>query len=151
VRIPGENRVRIGDAAGAFVDASVLFTAAHNPNGKAALVIELSRWESFSLATSAYAREEAIRNLDRKAPEAIVRMNTFLKSLRLVEHRPDAPGKTPRQVEDKLLRWVPDDFKRGAHHWLILHGRYVCTARRPRCGACVIEDLCEYREKTEYA
>jgi len=91
VRIPGENRVRIGDAAGAFVDASVLFTAAHNPNGKAALVIELSRWESFSLATSAYAREEAIRNLDRKAPEAIVRMNTFLKSLRLVEHRPDAP------------------------------------------------------------
>ncbi|MXY57705.1 MAG: endonuclease III [Gammaproteobacteria bacterium] len=61
-----------------------------------------------------------------------------------------APGKTPRQVEDKLLRWVPDDFKRGAHHWLILHGRYVCTARRPRCGACAIEDLCEYREKTEY-
>ena len=61
-----------------------------------------------------------------------------------------APGKTPRQVEDKLLRSVPDDFKRGAHHWLILHGRYVCTARRPRCGACVIEDLCEYREKTEY-
>ena len=61
-----------------------------------------------------------------------------------------APGKTPRQVEDKLLRWVPVDFKRGAHHWLILHGRYVCTARRPRCGACVIEDLCEYREKTEY-
>ena len=60
-----------------------------------------------------------------------------------------APGKTPRQVEDKLLRWVPDDFKRGAHHWLILHGRYVCTARKPRCGACVIEDLCEFKEKTE--
>ena len=62
-----------------------------------------------------------------------------------------APGKTPRQVEDKLLRWVPDDFKRGAHHWLILHGRYVCTARKPRCGACVIEDLCEFKDKTEYA
>ena len=61
-----------------------------------------------------------------------------------------APGKTPRQVEDKLMRWVPDDFKRGAHHWLILHGRYVCTARKPRCGACVIEDLCEFRQKTEY-
>ncbi len=61
-----------------------------------------------------------------------------------------APGKTPRQVEDKLLRWVPDDYKRGAHHWLILHGRYVCTARRPRCGACVIEDLCDYKEKTVY-
>ena len=62
-----------------------------------------------------------------------------------------APGKTPRQVEEKLLRWVPEDFKRGAHHWLILHGRYVCTARKPRCGACPIEDLCEYKAKTEYA
>ena len=62
-----------------------------------------------------------------------------------------APGKTPRQVEEKLLRWVPEDFKRGAHHWLILHGRYVCTARKPRCGVCPIEDLCEYRAKTEYA
>ena len=60
-----------------------------------------------------------------------------------------APGKTPRQVEDKLLRWVPDEFKRGAHHWLILHGRYICTARKPRCGACVIEDLCDFKEKTE--
>ncbi len=61
-----------------------------------------------------------------------------------------APGKTPRQVEDQLLRQVPDEFKRGAHHWLILHGRYTCTARRPRCGACVIEELCEYRDKTDY-
>ena len=61
-----------------------------------------------------------------------------------------APGKTPRQVEEKLLRWVPEDFKRGAHHWLILHGRYVCAARKPRCGACPIEDLCEYKAKTEY-
>ena len=61
-----------------------------------------------------------------------------------------AVGKTPRQVEDKLLRWVPASFKQGAHHWLILHGRYVCTARKPRCGACAIEDLCEFKEKTEY-
>jgi endonuclease-3 len=60
-----------------------------------------------------------------------------------------APGKTVRQVEDKLLKVVPEDFKRDAHHWLILHGRYVCTARKPRCGSCVIEDLCEYRHKTE--
>ena len=60
-----------------------------------------------------------------------------------------APGKTPRQVEDKLLRFTPNDFKRDAHHWLILHGRYVCVARKPRCGACVIEDLCEYRGKTD--
>lgn len=62
-----------------------------------------------------------------------------------------APGKTPRQVEEKLLRWVPKEFQRGAHHWLILHGRYVCRARRPRCGACVIEPLCEYRDKDEAA
>ena len=59
-----------------------------------------------------------------------------------------APGKTPREVEDKLMRFVPADFKQDAHHWLILHGRYVCVARKPRCGACVIYDLCEYKEKT---
>ena len=58
-----------------------------------------------------------------------------------------APGRTPRQVEDALLRSVPDHFKRGAHHWLILHGRYVCTARRPRCGACAIADLCDFEDK----
>ena len=60
-----------------------------------------------------------------------------------------APGKTPREVEDRLLRRVPRDFRRGAHHWLILHGRYVCTARKPRCGTCVIADLCEFEDKTE--
>ncbi len=60
-----------------------------------------------------------------------------------------APGKTPRQVEEKLLRFTPAAFKRDAHHWLILHGRYICTSRKPRCGACVIEDLCEYRDKTD--
>ena len=59
-----------------------------------------------------------------------------------------APGKTPRQVEDKLMKFTPDEFKRDAHHWLILHGRYTCIARRPRCGSCIIEDLCEYKEKT---
>lgn len=59
-----------------------------------------------------------------------------------------APGKTPLEVERRLLRLVPRDFLKDAHHWLILHGRYTCVARRPRCGACVIEDLCEYRDKT---
>ncbi len=58
-----------------------------------------------------------------------------------------APGKTVRQVEDKLVRLIPDEFKQDAHHWLILHGRYVCKARKPACGACVISDLCEYRDK----
>ncbi|MBL3600489.1 MAG: endonuclease III [gamma proteobacterium endosymbiont of Lamellibrachia anaximandri] len=59
-----------------------------------------------------------------------------------------APGKTPLEVEKKLLRWTPKAFLQDAHHWLILHGRYTCVARKPRCGSCVIEDLCEFREKT---
>ncbi|MEJ2592141.1 MAG: endonuclease III [Candidatus Thiodiazotropha sp.] len=60
-----------------------------------------------------------------------------------------APGKTPLAVEKQLLRFTPPAFLQDAHHWLILHGRYTCIARKPRCGSCVIEDLCEYREKTE--
>jgi len=59
-----------------------------------------------------------------------------------------APGRNVREVEDKLTRLTPAEFRRHAHHWLILHGRYVCVARKPRCGACVIYDLCEYRNKT---
>ena len=58
-----------------------------------------------------------------------------------------ACGKTPREVEDRLERWTPREFKRDAHHWLILHGRYVCKARKPACGDCIIADLCEYRHK----
>lgn len=59
-----------------------------------------------------------------------------------------APGKTPRQVEDKLMKFTPEEYRRDAHHWLILHGRYVCKARRPDCPNCVINDLCEYGRKT---
>jgi len=58
-----------------------------------------------------------------------------------------APGKTVLAVEKKLLAAVPAEYRQDAHHWLILHGRYVCTARRPRCSECVIYDLCEYRAK----
>ena len=60
-----------------------------------------------------------------------------------------APGKTPLAVEKALLKFIPQEFLRDAHHWLILHGRYTCLARKPRCGSCLIEDLCEYRNKTE--
>ena len=60
-----------------------------------------------------------------------------------------APGKTVLEVEKKLLKFTPKEFLRDAHHWLILHGRYVCRARRPDCGQCVIRDLCEYKDKTE--
>ena len=59
-----------------------------------------------------------------------------------------APGKDVRAVEDRLLRAVPDEFKLDAHHWLILHGRYVCKARKPGCPTCPIRDLCEFRHKT---
>lgn len=60
-----------------------------------------------------------------------------------------APGKSVREVEDRLLRVVEDEFKKDAHHWLILHGRYVCTARRPACAGCPIAELCEYKAKTQ--
>jgi endonuclease-3 len=59
-----------------------------------------------------------------------------------------APGNTPREVEDELMRVVPQRFLRHAHHWLILHGRYVCKARKPLCGACVLLDICPYEPKT---
>ena len=60
-----------------------------------------------------------------------------------------APGKTVLEVEKRLLRMVPTEFLLDAHHLLILHGRYTCIARKPRCGSCVIEDLCEYTAKTD--
>lgn len=59
-----------------------------------------------------------------------------------------APGKTPLAVELKLLKYVPQEFMHGAHHWLILHGRYVCKARKPECPKCSIVDLCDYKSKT---
>ena len=59
-----------------------------------------------------------------------------------------APGHTVLEVEKRLLRLVPEEFQLDAHHWLILHGRYVCVARKPRCQSCLIEDLCEFRQKT---
>ncbi|MBI4006415.1 MAG: endonuclease III [Gammaproteobacteria bacterium] len=61
-----------------------------------------------------------------------------------------APGKTVLDVEKKLLKTVPDEYKRDAHHWLILHGRYTCMARSPKCGECVIYDLCEWKRKQDY-
>ena len=60
-----------------------------------------------------------------------------------------APGKNVREVEDRLVRWIPKPYRKDAHHWLILHGRYVCLARKPRCGACLIEDLCEFPDKRD--
>jgi len=60
-----------------------------------------------------------------------------------------AAGKNVDEVEQRLLRLVPKEFRLDAHHWLILHGRYTCVARKPKCGSCLIEDLCEYKDKTD--
>jgi endonuclease-3 len=60
-----------------------------------------------------------------------------------------SPGKNVDEVEQKLLKHVPAEFKLDVHHWFILHGRYTCIARKPRCGSCLIEDLCEFKEKAE--
>ena len=70
---------------------------------------------------------------------------------RLANRTGIAPGKTPRAVEDRLIKFTPAEFAHDAHHWLILHGRYTCKAGKPECPRCVINDLCEYRKKTRPA
>jgi len=78
--------------------------------------------------------------------EATIAVDTHI--FRVANRTGLAKGKTVRAVEDRLEKVVPAEFKRDAHHWLILHGRYVCKARRPDCPQCIIRDLCEYRHKT---
>jgi endonuclease-3 len=78
--------------------------------------------------------------------EATIAVDTHI--FRVANRTGIAPGKTVREVEEKLLKFVPPEYRRDAHHWLILHGRYVCKARRPECPGCIIADLCEYRRKT---
>jgi endonuclease-3 len=78
--------------------------------------------------------------------EATIAVDTHI--FRVANRTGLARGKTVKAVEEKLLRFVPSEFLQGAHHWLILHGRYTCKARNPACPTCTIEDLCEYRHKT---
>jgi endonuclease-3 len=78
--------------------------------------------------------------------EATIAVDTHI--FRVANRAGIAPGKTVRELEDRLARLTPEEFRRDAHHWLILHGRYVCKARKPECPACLIRDLCEYRSKT---
>jgi endonuclease-3 len=78
--------------------------------------------------------------------EPVIAVDTHV--FRVANRTRIARGKTVRIVEEKLARSVPPEYRRDAHHWLILHGRYVCTARAPRCGQCPIRDLCEYPEKS---
>ncbi|WP_194789299.1 endonuclease III [Pseudomonas sp. UFMG81] len=98
---------------------------------------------------------EALPGVGRKTANVV--LNTAFRQLAMavdthifrVSNRTGiAPGKTVLDVEKKLLKFVPKDYLLDAHHWLILHGRYVCQARKPRCGSCRIEDLCEYKQKT---
>jgi endonuclease-3 len=79
--------------------------------------------------------------------EATIAVDTHI--FRVANRTGLAPGKTVRAVEDKLLKVIPPEYLRDAHHWLILHGRYVCKARVPNCPECIIADLCEYKRKTK--
>ncbi len=79
--------------------------------------------------------------------EPTVAVDTHI--LRVANRTGLAPGKDPREVEDRLLKFTPPEFLKDAHHWLILHGRYVCLARKPKCPQCLIRDLCEFRGKTK--
>lgn len=79
--------------------------------------------------------------------EATIAVDTHI--FRVANRTGLAPGRNERQVEDGLVRTTPEEFKQDAHHWLILHGRYVCVARKPKCPDCVIRDLCEYKHKTK--
>jgi endonuclease III len=78
--------------------------------------------------------------------EATIAVDTHI--FRVCNRTGLAPGKDVRTVEDKLMKVVPEDYMRDAHHWLILHGRYVCKARKPDCPHCVIRDLCRFKDKT---
>jgi endonuclease-3 len=98
---------------------------------------------------------EALPGVGRKTANVV--LNTAFRQIamavdthidRVSNRTKIAPGKNVREVEDKLLRLVPKEFLMDAHHWLILHGRYVCTARKPKCNSCIIEDLCEFKDKT---
>lgn len=98
---------------------------------------------------------EELPGVGRKTANVV--LNTAFKQLtmavdthifRVANRTKIAPGKNVLEVEKNLLKFIPKEFLLDAHHWLILHGRYICTARKPKCGACPIEDLCEFKEKT---
>jgi endonuclease-3 len=126
-------------------------------NSKARNIIKSCRIlvDSYGGQVPAQRRElEALPGVGRKTANVIlntafgeptIAVDTHL--FRVANRTGLAPGKTPLAVEKRLLAAVPEAFRQDAHHWLILHGRYVCTARRPRCGACLVGDLCEYRHK----
>jgi len=98
---------------------------------------------------------EALPGVGRKSANVVLNVAFGEKTIavdthifRVANRTGLAPGRNPREVEDALLRVVPDKYLINAHHWLILHGRYTCTARLPKCPVCVISDLCRFKDKT---
>jgi endonuclease III len=127
-------------------------TKAKNLVGLAQQIIELHGGE----VPGERAALEALPGVGRKTASIILNMvfaqveiavDTHI--FRVCNRTGLAPGKTPREVEDALVANTPREFLKDAHHWLILHGRYVCTARSPHCPTCIIRDLCEYKHKTQ--
>ena len=126
---------------------------------KAKNVIELSRLLVANHGGEVPASREALESLPgvgRKTANVVlntafgqttVAVDTHI--FRVANRTGIAPGKDPREVEEKLIKFVPPEFLRNTHHWLILHGRYVCIARKPGCPECLIRDLCEFRGKTK--
>ncbi|ALP52494.1 endonuclease III [Candidatus Tenderia electrophaga] len=126
-------------------------------NSKAANIIKTCRAlaaQHHSKVPQERAALEALPGVGRKTANVIlntafghptIAVDTHI--FRVANRTKIAPGKNVVEVERKLEKFIPDEFKHDAHHWLILHGRYVCVARRPKCGACIIEDLCEYKDK----
>ena len=126
---------------------------------KAKNVVELSRMLVEKHGGEVPASREALEELPgvgRKTANVVlntafgqptVAVDTHI--FRVANRTGIAPGKDPREVEERLLKFTPAEYLKDAHHWLILHGRYICTARKPGCPECLIRDLCEYRKKTK--
>ncbi|WP_163559503.1 endonuclease III [Halomonas sp. NO4] len=107
---------------------------------------EVPRTRSELEALPGVGRKTANVILNTAFGEPTIAVDTHI--FRVANRTGIAKGANVNEVERKLLRHVPREFRRDAHHWLILHGRYTCVARKPRCGSCVIEDLCEFPDKT---
>ena len=128
-------------------------------NSKAANIIKTCKIlieQHNSIVPDDQAKLEALPGVGRKTAN-VVRNTAFghptmavdTHIFRVANRTRIAPGKNVLEVEKKLVKFIPKEFLVDAHHWLILLGRYTCVARKPRCGSCLIEDLCEYKNKTE--
>ena len=104
-----------------------------------------SNREALSAARGGTKTANVVLNTYFKQPVMAVDTHIF----RVANRTKIATGKTVREVEDRLMRLIPKPYLLDAHHWLILHGRYTCVARKPKCGSCLIEDLCEYKDKID--